>query len=159
MPKFSSKGWSLDEIDKFILETLMKNANIKIKELCEITKLTIVPMSYRINKLKEAFVIGTYCRVNKKSLGYPFEVVFLVSINNPSKEIYDEFVCYIANIKEVRSADLVTGSCDYILRVVAKNPNHINELNLKLLECPYISKCQSFNILQTPLYREGVPIE
>lgn len=159
MARFSAKGWVMDEIDKFVLESLMKNANVKIRELCKITRLTIVPMSYRINKLKEAFVTGTYCKVDRIALGYPLEVIFMVSIDKPSKETFDEFICYLSNIKEVRSADLVTGTCDYVIRVVAKNPTQVNEINLLLLKCPYIAKCQTFNILENQLYREGVPID
>lgn len=158
MPRFFRQGWVMDEIDKFILEKLMNNAKIKLKELCEITGLTKVPMSYRVNKLTDDFIIGTYSRVDKKKLGYNVESIFIISLQNQSKELYDDFICYISNKKEIRCADLVTGTYDFVLRVVAKNAIHMNEINLFLRECPYIFKCQMFDILSTPLYREGVPL-
>ena len=158
MPKLPKKGWILDEIDKFILEKLMNNAKTKLKELCNITGITKVPMSYRVNSLAKDFILGTYSRVNKKALGYTVDGVLLVSLKSQTNEMFDEFTCYVANRLEIRSLELVSGSCDYIIKFVAKDNNHASDILEFIRDFPSINRVQFFNILSTPIYREGVPL-
>lgn len=158
MPKYKNVGWILDEVDKFILESLMKNAKVKLKYLCDITGLTFAPMSNRINALEEEYVVGSYAKVDKKKLGYEIDGILLISLNSQSIDTLDEFMCYAANRPEIRSIDMVTGSCDYIIKFVAKNSTHSKEVIEFIRNSPYINKLQYFEIIKSSLFREGVPI-
>ena len=53
---------------------------------------------------------------------------------------------------------MVRGAGDFLLKVVARNTAHENELTTKLTATPHVATVQTIQVIRTSKYRPGVPI-
>ena len=148
-----------DEIDKFILETLMKNAKTTITKFCEATGLTKAPMHNRITRAYKNYIKDVIAIVDRKKLGYNLECIAIISLKEQTNESFDNFLCYLHNCKFIRSAELLTGNSDYLIRFVCKDYDHMTDIISFIRQSPLLLKLQVFNILEQSLFKPGVPLE
>lgn len=158
MSGYKKKGWVMDEIDKFIFESFMKNAKTTITDICNMTGITKAPAHNRIKRIWKEYITGSHVTVDKKKLGYEIDGIFLITLNEQSNDAYQNFVIYLYNRPEIRSVELVTGGADFFVKFVAKDYQHTRDIMDFIKESPYLCKLQYFNILETPLQKYGIPI-
>lgn len=158
MGGYVKKGWVMDEIDKFILENLIRNAKTTITYFVNKTNLTKGPLSKRINRITNEYITDTISIVDKKKLGYDIDGIFMISLKSQTNECFEEFIEYVGFRPEIRSIKLLTGSCDYIIEFVAKNHRHVNEIMEYIRNSPHLNRLQYFNVLEQNLFRPGVPV-
>ena len=60
---------------------------------------------------------------------------------------------------EVRECNMVRGAGDFILKIVARNTAHENELTTKLTSSPNVATVQTIQVIRTSKDRPGVPID
>lgn len=109
----------LDDIDRKILANLQADGRLTVQDLAARVGLTLSPCLRRVRMLEEAGVIRGYCAVvDQASIGLPISVFVQVKLERQREEELQRFDRALERFPEVVEAYLMTGVCDYLLRVV-----------------------------------------
>lgn len=112
----------MDAIDKNIIRALQKNARLTNQELASRVGLSPSPCLRRVKKLeKDGILIGYTALVDQEKFGLPVNIFVNIRLEKPSTDIMQGFEKAIQKIDEVVECYLMTGSRDYLLRVVSAN--------------------------------------
>lgn len=109
----------LDRIDVRILDALQQNGRLSNQELAERVGLSASPCLRRVKRLEREGVIQRYTAVvDQSKVGIPVSVFVSVKLERQREDDMERFEQAIANYREVVECYLMTGSRDYLLRVV-----------------------------------------
>ena len=141
----------LDKIDRHILEILQKNAKITNAQLSKEIGLSPAPTLERVKKLETSGVISSYhAKLNTTKVGLSISTFVQITLTGHDKNSIKAFIDAINSIDEVIECHHVTGSSDFILRVIAKDISSYQKLMLdKVNEIPEVDSLQSLVILST----------
>ncbi len=150
----------LDKIDRKILEILQKNAKITNAQLSKEIGLSPAPTLERVKKLETSGVISSYhAKLNTDQVGLGISTFVQITLTGHDKESIKNFIEAINHIDEVIECHHVTGSSDFILRVIAKDISSYQRLMLdKVNEIPVVDSLQSLVILSTFKDSKVLPI-
>ena len=139
------KEEGLDEIDRKILRTLIKDARISNQKLSECVHLSPTPCWNRVRALESSGVIAEYVTIlNQEALGFPDTVIIEVTLDRHDDEIFQRFGESLAELPEVMEAYLVTGDYDYLIKVaVTGTAGYERFLRDKLYKIPGIRHSRS----------------
>ena len=97
-------------------------------------------------------------RLNPQALGLNDTVLLMVTLNSHSDNTLEKFGEQLATIPEVVEAHLVSGTYDYLLRVMVKDTRDYERLlREKLYKIKGIQHSQSMFVLRT-LKRAEMPL-
>lgn len=141
----------LDNIDKKIIRIMQGNGRITNSQLSKEIGLSPAPTLERVKKLEQSGVILSYhAKINKEKIGLGVSTFVLVSLKGHNKENIQKFTNSIEKIEEIIECHHITGSGDFLLRVVTKDINSYQKLMLeKVTEIPVVDNLQSIVILST----------
>lgn len=150
----------LDKTDYQILRHLQNNAKISNTELADEIGLSPSPCLRRVKALEGNGVIKRYAGiVDAKSVGLPISVFVSVSLSKQERQTLEEFEQSVASYTEVMECYLMTGSSDYLLRVVVPDlENYERFLTEKLTRIKGIANIQSSFALKQVAYKTELPI-
>ena len=112
----------LDAIDRRLLAALQGNGRLTATELAEKVGLTTSPCLRRIRQLEEAGVIQGYSTVvDQTKVGLPVSVFVSIKLERQREDAMLRFEDAIRRWPEVVECYLMTGTRDYLLRVVARD--------------------------------------
>jgi len=115
---------TLDAIDRRILAALQSNGRLTATELSERVGLTTSPCLRRIRRLEEAGVITGYSTVvDQTKVGLPVSVFVSIKLERQHEDTMQRFETAVRRWPEVVECYLMTGTRDYLLRVVARDLN------------------------------------
>lgn len=149
----------LDRIDLHILKDLQDDGRMTNVELARRAGISAPPCLRRVRALEEAgYIRGYHAEVNRETLG--FEVMFfaLVGLDSQSETVLTAFEKTMAEWPEVRECHMARGPSDFVLKIVARNTAHENELTQKLTSAPHVVTVQTIQVIRTSKDRPGVPI-
>ena len=143
--------YKLDKIDRKILEILQKNAKITNAQLSKEIGLSPAPTLERVKKLETSGVISSYhAKLDTTKVGLGISTFVQITLTGHDKGSIKNFINAINGIDEVIECHHVTGSSDFILRVIAKDISSYQKLMLdKVNEIPEVDSLQSLVILST----------
>lgn len=128
----------IDHIDKEILRLLQENARWTIKDIAGKINLSLTPVHERIKKLeKEGYIEKYICLLDRKKMGKSLIVYCNVTLDKQHKDSFEEFNSAIARFPQVLECCLVSGSSDYLLKIVAddvEDYNHFYQQELSVLK-------------------------
>jgi DNA-binding Lrp family transcriptional regulator len=125
---------NLDASDIRILQLLQENAQLTIKEISQKINLSMTPTHDRIKRLEQDGVIDKYVTIlNKKMLGNPMTVYCNITLDKQQKNHFEEFEEAIKQFPEVIECSVISGSFDYLLKVIVKDMSAYNEFYQKKL--------------------------
>jgi DNA-binding Lrp family transcriptional regulator len=125
---------NLDASDIRILQLLQENAQFTIKEISQKINLSMTPTHDRIKRLEQEGVIDKYVTIlNKKMLGNPMMVYCNITLDKQQKNHFEEFEKAIKQFPEVIECSVISGSFDYLLKVIVKDMSAYNEFYQKKL--------------------------
>ncbi|KZY05594.1 MULTISPECIES: Lrp/AsnC family transcriptional regulator [unclassified Sulfitobacter] len=114
-----AKTPKIDEIDKRILRQIAGEGRISVQALGEAVGLSATPVARRLKRLEEqGFVTGYAALINEAALGFDVSVFVSVKLDRQIDNALSSFEIAIASFPEVVDCWLMTGSRDYLLRVV-----------------------------------------
>ena len=114
-----SANRQIDRIDRKILANLQVNGRMPVQELAGKVGLTLSPCLRRVRLLEEARIIRGYSAiVDQARIGLPISVFVQVKLERQREEELQRFDKALARFTEVVEAYLMTGVCDFLLRVV-----------------------------------------
>jgi DNA-binding Lrp family transcriptional regulator len=125
---------NLDTSDIRILQLLQENAQFTIKEISQKINLSMTPTHDRIKRLEQEGVIDKYVTIlNKKMLGNPMMVYCNITLDKQQKNHFEEFEEAIKQFPEIIECSVISGSFDYLLKVIVKDMSAYNEFYQKKL--------------------------
>ncbi len=117
----------IDNLDKKILNILMKNARNASKDVALECGVSRAAIHQRIQRLIEMKVItGSGYTVNPKALGY--NTCTYVGVNLEKGSMYREVVQELEKIPEVVECHFTTGPYSMLIKVYAQDNQHLMEL-------------------------------
>ena len=119
----------LDRIDRQIIEILQRDGRITNQALSERVALSPRACLDRVRRLEKAgFVIGYMALVDPRQLGNLLTIVVEVSLRDHSQATHARFEQRMRGCDEVIECFMVSGSCDYVLRLACRSLDHYREL-------------------------------
>ncbi len=150
----------LDKIDRNILEILQANAKITNAQLSKEIGLSPAPTLERVKKLENSGIIKSYhAKLDTEKVGLGVSTFVQVTLVGHNKENIDVFMKEINNINEIIECHHITGSGDFILKVIAKDIASYQKLMLeRVSEISVVDNLQSMVILSTFKDRKVMPV-
>lgn len=131
--------YQIDDLDKQILNSLIKNARLPYAELAKNFAVSPATIHVRIEKMKNAGIItGTHLAVNHKQLGY--DVCCFIGIKLSNAGDYPVVIEQLQQIDEVVEAYYTTGQYSIFIKIMT---TAIEELQWLLID-----KIQSIEKIQ-----------
>ncbi|QNT77376.1 Lrp/AsnC family transcriptional regulator [Entomobacter blattae] len=148
----------LDTIDRKILAELQADGRITNVELAKRVKISAPPCLRRVRRLEEAGVIkGYHASVDPVILGWPITFFALVGLNSQSENALHAFENEVAQWPELQECHMIRGGSDFLLRLVARDVMHENDLTRKLTEAQNVSRVQTFQTVRTSCEQHILP--
>ncbi len=154
------KTLKIDAIDKKILHILQENAKITNAQLSKEIGLSPAPTLERVKKLENMGLIKSYhAMLDTEKVGLGVSTFVQVFLQSHKKSVIDAFVEKINTIDSVIECHHITGSCDFLLKVIASDIQAYQKLILEQIsEIEEISNMQSMVILSTFKDKKVLPI-
>lgn len=125
---------SLDAFDRAIIAALQDDARMPVAQIAERVSLSATPVSRRLKRLEDEGVIAGYRPViDPRQLGFALEVYVLINLQPHNDENIARFESAVLANPYVIACHAVTGDMDYLLHVVARDVEHLNQITLKSL--------------------------
>ncbi len=123
----------LDAIDRRILAELQQDGRMTNVELARRAEITAPPCLRRVRRLEEAGIIrGYHADTDPARLGWEITFFAIVGLESQKDGVLSAFEAAVAQWPEVRECHMIRGGGDFLLRVVARDTAHENELTQKL---------------------------
>ncbi|UII33367.1 Lrp/AsnC family transcriptional regulator [Fulvivirga ulvae] len=150
----------LDKIDRRILEILQANAKITNAQLANEIGLSPAPTLERVKKLEVSGIIKSYhAMLNNEKVGLGVSTFVMVSLKGHNKVNIEAFTQAINEIDEVIECHHITGSGDFILKIIAQDIAAYQKLMLeKVTNIEVVDNMQSLVILSTFKDSKVMPI-
>lgn len=140
---------NLDETDKKILRLLQEDAHLTLKDIAKQINLSLTPVHDRVKRLEQEGIIEKYVAIlNKKKLGKNLTVYCQVTLIKQTHDTAEGFNQLILDLPEVVECNFVSGSFDYMLKIVVPDMESYHQFHqLKLSVLPSISLIHSFFVM------------
>jgi len=151
---------TLDRIDREILAALQHEGRITMSDLAEKVGLSPTPCMRRVRLLQEAGVIIAYgAQVDQVAVGLPVSVFVNVTLQRQAEAELEEFEAAVAQCPEVMECYLMTGTSDFLLRIVAADLFAYERfLKETLTRIKGIANIQSSFALKQVVHRSALPL-
>ncbi|GLQ17031.1 Lrp/AsnC family transcriptional regulator [Maritalea porphyrae] len=149
----------LDALDRKIVAILQQEGRIRTIDLAERVGLSPTPCARRIVRLEEEGVITGYtATVNQDKMGLPISIFVSVELENQGAEALQRFEQDVVSFEEVMECFIMTGSQDFLMRVVAADlASYERFLQEKLTRVPGIRMIRSRFALRRIVKRNRLP--
>ncbi len=149
----------LDALDRKIVAILQQEGRIRTIDLAERVGLSPTPCARRIVRLEEEGVITGYtATVNQDKMGLPISIFVSVELENQGAEALQRFEQEVISFEEVMECFIMTGSQDFLMRVVAADLALYEQfLQEKLTRVPGIRMIRSRFALRRIVKRNRLP--
>lgn len=150
----------IDKTDKKILEILQRNAKITNAKLSKEIGLSPAPTLERVRKLEAKGIISGYnAKLDMSKIGLGVSTFVMVTLKGHNKKNLVSFLDKIKDVNNVIECHHITGSADFILKVVSENIESYQELMLETVsEIEVTDSLQSMVILSTFKDSKVMPI-
>lgn len=143
----------IDNLDKKILNIVMKNARIPSKDVavqCGVSRAAIHQRIQRLIDMK--VIIGSGYNVNPKSLGY--NTCTYIGVRLEKGSMYREVVCDLEKIPEIVECHFTTGPYSMLIKVYAQDNQHLMRLlNDHIQHIPGVTETETLISLENSIDR------
>ncbi|CUI71729.1 Lrp/AsnC family transcriptional regulator [Cognatishimia activa] len=122
----------LEENDKKILRVLQRDGKISLQALADEVNMSTSPCWRRIKRLEEAGLIDRYAAIlNPRLLGLHAQAYMHVSLLDHTEATIEAFDRFVQTEDQITECCSITGSNDYMLKVVAEGPEELETFIMK----------------------------
>lgn len=141
----------LDKIDKKIISCLEKNARMNASAIGAEVNMSVSAVIERIKKLESSGTIKRYTvMLDHEKLGMGVLAFVEVSTDTVTQNYATDAVCNFALAHpEVIECHVVTGSSDFLLKVIVDSTRALQELLQKLKSVPGVSTTKTSVVMST----------
>ena len=148
----------LDELDVALLDALQRNARSTFAELGLLVGLKPPSVHDRVKRLEaRGFIRGYAARLDGRQLG--LSLTAFVSCFVSSDTTYDDFTANASKLREVCEVHSVAGEETYVLKVMTRSTEHLDDFLSRLKTIPGIVRTKTTIVLSTPFERGGIALE
>ncbi|MCW4013093.1 MAG: Lrp/AsnC family transcriptional regulator [Candidatus Bathyarchaeota archaeon] len=141
----------MDEMNKKIIEILKKDARTPLSHISEEIGLSSPSIKDRLTKMEqEGIILGYRPLLNYARLGLPLTAFINLKLHYPLC-CTNEFIEKIHLIDEVIEGHYTDGEEDMLLKVVAREPSHLQEILLRINSLPGVAGSNSIISLTNPI--------
>lgn len=150
----------MDNYDLKILDCLQKDARISNVSLAESIHLSPAPCLRRVRELENSGVINRYTAIlDPAKMGWNVSVFIEIRLEKQVLSYIEVFEQMVGQYPEVMECYLMTGTSDYLLRVVAKDLASLQTfITEKLATIPNVANMRSSIALKQVKYKTALPI-
>ena len=150
----------LDRIDRRILRDLQADGRMTNVELARRVGISAPPCLRRVRALENAgYIRGYHAELAAETLGYEVMFFALVGLDSQSDSVLQGFEQRMAAWPEVRECHMCRGPHDFVLKVVARDTPHENELTTQLTALDHVATVQTIQVIRTSKDAPGVPVD
>lgn len=152
---------NLSDTDKKILSAIQEDATITNAELAERVGLSAAPCWRRIKRLEEKGIISKRVGIlDTKALGLNITAFANVKLSHVQENALEQFEAAIKEFSEVTECYTISGSMDFLIRIVTENMQSYEIfLRKKLLKLPMVSEVNTHFAVTQVKYTTAVPLE
>ena len=151
---------SLDAIDRRIIAELQGAGRMTNVELARRVAISAPPCLRRLRRLEESGIIrGYHADSDPQKLGWEITFFAVVGLDSQKEQVLSAFEQQVARWPEVRECHMIRGGGDFLLKLVARDTAHENELTQKLTGMPTVSRVQTLQTIRTSRCLAGVPLQ
>ena len=123
---------SMDRAEVEILRALQTDGRVSNVELADKVGLSESPCFRRVRNLEESRVIAGYrAQVNQRSIGLQVTAFVLITLDKQDDKKQRAFLAEVEAEEHIVECHAMSGSHDYLLKVVARNMDHFSELSMQ----------------------------
>jgi DNA-binding Lrp family transcriptional regulator len=149
----------LDAIDRRILLELQADGRMTNVELARRAGISAPPCLRRVRRLEEAGVIrGYHADPDPQRLGWEIIFFAVVGLDSQKESALSAFERLVASWPEVRECHMIRGGGDFLLKLVARDTVHENQLTQRLTGSPTVTRVQTLQTIRTSRHLTGVPL-
>jgi DNA-binding Lrp family transcriptional regulator len=149
----------LDAIDRRILAELQVDGRMTNVELARRAGISAPPCLRRVRRLEQAGVIrGFHADTDPSTLGWSITFFAIVGLESQREAVLNGFETMVADWPEVRECHMIRGGGDFLLRLVARDAIHENQLTQRLTGADHVSRVQTLQTIRTSRFQPGVPL-
>ena len=151
----------LNESDRRLLQALQRDASISQAELAEQAGVSASLVSRRLARLKEEGVLRRIVGVvDAQRAGLTCAAIIRIRLRDHSAANVRAFRDLVARMNEATLCVMITGEADYLMRIVARDLPHFQEIvQSKLLRCAAIAHVESSIVLEHLKDTTELPLE
>jgi DNA-binding Lrp family transcriptional regulator len=148
----------LDAIDRRILAELQQDGRMTNVELARRAGISAPPCLRRVRRLEDAGVLrGYHADTDPQKLGWQITFFAIVGLDSQKEAVLDAFEQLVATWPEVRECHMIRGGGDFLLKLVARDTAHENQLTQRLTGTQTVSRVQTLQTIRTSRNLAGVP--
>ncbi|WP_373077290.1 Lrp/AsnC family transcriptional regulator [Zhongshania sp.] len=139
----------LDRSERDILQLLQANGRISNVELAQKIGSSESPCFRRVKQLEQSGIISGYAAiVDQRKLGLEVTAFVQVTMEKQSDADTKKFIACVEAEEHIMECYAMSGSHDYLMKVVARNIDHFSELAMRrILKYPGVKNVESsFNL-------------
>ncbi len=142
--------YTLDKLDRRILDLLQQNGRMSMTELADTVGLTVTPCIERVRRLeRDGIITGYHARVNPSALDAGLLVFVEISMSSKSERTFEEFRREVLCVPQVLECHLVSGDFDYMVKARIKEIGQYRSLlGDILLRLPGVTQTKSCVVME-----------
>jgi Lrp/AsnC family leucine-responsive transcriptional regulator len=149
-----------DRAEKDILRALQGAGRMSNVELAERVGLSESPCFRRVRGLEEGGIIRRYSALlDQRALGLQVTAFVLVNLEKQDDSKQKGFLAAVEAEEHIVECHAMSGSHDYLLKVVARSMDHFSELSMeRILKFPGVTNIESNFSLRAVKENIGLPV-
>ncbi len=149
----------MDQKDRLILQLLQGNADLSMNDLAERAAMSKTAVWRRVRELEKQGVIrARVTLLDAEALGYKLLVFAIVRSNQHSDAWFTRFEKAVNRIPEILEFHRTSGDIDYLLRIVATDMRHYDEIYKSLIRDVDFADISSTFVMETIKATTELPI-
>jgi len=149
----------LDAIDRRILAELQADGRMTNVELARRAGISAPPCLRRVRRLEDAgIILGYHADSDPQKLGWEITFFVIVGLDSQKEAVLSAFEQLVGTGPEVRECHMILGGGDFLLKLVARDTAHENQLTQRLTGSPTVSRVQTLQTIRTSRHLAGVPL-
>ena len=151
---------ALDAAEKEILRILQTNGRISNVDLAEKIGLSESPCFRRTKHLEETGVISGYSAcLDQRTLGLQVTAFVQVSLSKQDDVATQQFIRSVEQEEHIIECHAMSGSYDYLLKVVTRSMDHFSELSMqRILHFPGVQDIETHFSLKVVKVSRSLPL-
>lgn len=151
---------ALDDIDRKMLRALQTDGRMTNADLARTVNLSESACLRRLRALEAEHVISRYAAVvNERAVGLPISVFVTVTLSSQAEGALTAFETAVTAVAEVVECYLMTGSSDYLLRLVVRDVDDLERIHAReLTRLPGVTRVSSSVAMRTVVKRAALPV-
>lgn len=145
--KESTEPFTLDEVDRKILEVILKKADLNLKDIADSIGVSKSTVHNRLRRMRdENYLKGFFPLINHDMLNEQVSAITLIRAKY-GPEYSEAMGKKIAEIKGIWGVYFVIGEQDFVVLIRAKNKSELSEIVNKLAQLDGIERSNTIMVL------------